>query len=181
MQALFPGSRLANRRYTQPPPKYGTNLVCSVDNAGIGIVLRSEDPQFKPGDLVNGYFSMCDELYVISSSHRAPDFQEYTVFPGPPEQQHAMKSIRKLDRHPDIPISVYLGTLGTAGRTGFAAFDAFAGEKVKTSKTLFVSTAAGPVGTSVLARPESMKVMILKLNLGLYASTRRCATQTSKL
>lgn len=53
----------------------------------------------------------------------------------------------KVDRPASIPASVYTGTLGLAGKSAFTAFDTFAKEKAKQSKTLFVSGAAGPVGT----------------------------------
>jgi NADPH-dependent curcumin reductase CurA len=76
-----------------------------------------------------------------------PDFQEYTVWPGPPEQQHPLKYLQKLDRPASIPASIYTGTLGLAGKSAFSAYDVFAKEKTKESKTLFVSAAAGPVGT----------------------------------
>ena len=75
------------------------------------------------------------------------DFQEYTVWPGPPEQQHFLKYLQKVDRPASIPASVYTGTLGLAGKSAFSAFDVFGKEKAKTSKTIFVSGAAGAVGT----------------------------------
>jgi NADPH-dependent curcumin reductase CurA len=89
--------------------------------------------------------------HLILFLHMVPDlvpaFQQYSIFPGPPEYQHALKYLRKLEKHPGIPASVYTGTLGTAGVSAFAAFDAFASEKAKENKTIFVSGAAGPVGT----------------------------------
>lgn len=76
-------------------------------------------------------------------------FQEYSIFPGPKEQQHFLKFLVKIDRPASIPASVYTGTLGLAGKSAFSAFDTFAKEKAKQSKTIFVSAGAGPVGTCV--------------------------------
>ncbi|TCD66315.1 hypothetical protein EIP91_001561 [Steccherinum ochraceum] len=105
-----------------------------VENYGVGVVVRSEKAEFKPGDHVYGFFG----------------FENYTVYPGPPERHHIMQFIQKLDRDPDIPTSVYVGTLGMPGQTAYAGLNAFVAEKAKTSKTLFVSAAAGPVGTYVI-------------------------------
>ena len=58
-----------------------------------------------------------------------------------------MKWLEKLEKPSSIPASVFTGTLGAAGKSAFAAFDAFTKEKAKQSKTIFVSAAAGPVGT----------------------------------
>ncbi|KAJ3557484.1 hypothetical protein NM688_g1449 [Phlebia brevispora] len=107
-------------------------LKTPVDNTGVGKVLRSEDPKFKPGDYVMAYM----------------DFQEYAIYPG--LVMHAMKHIVKIQRTPGIPLKYYCGVLGTTGRTAYGGFKAFGLEKAKTSKTMFVSGAAGPVGTFVI-------------------------------
>ncbi|THH00054.1 hypothetical protein EW026_g2421 [Hermanssonia centrifuga] len=101
-----------------------------IDNFGIGTIIRSEDPAYKPGDFVEGYIN----------------FQEYSIWPGPPEQQHGLRYLNKLDRAPGLPATIYTGTLGLAGKSAFSAYDVFA----KENKVLFVSGAAGPVGTFVV-------------------------------
>ncbi|EKM57042.1 uncharacterized protein PHACADRAFT_254567 [Phanerochaete carnosa HHB-10118-sp] len=104
-----------------------------VDNFGVATVIRSEDPDFKPGDFLDGFFN----------------FQEYSLWPPPPDQKHFLRYIQKIDRPASIPASAYTGTLGLAGKTAYVGFDTFAKEKCKQSKTLFVSGAAGPLGTFV--------------------------------
>jgi len=127
-------------RYRMREPESNRNVFCPplllnkpVDNFGVATVIRSEDPNFKPGDFVDGFIN----------------FQEYSIWPPPPEQKHFLRYIQKIDRPASIPPSVYTGTLGLAGKTGFTAFDVFAKEKAKESKTIFVSGAAGAVGTFV--------------------------------
>ncbi|TCD60757.1 hypothetical protein EIP91_009550 [Steccherinum ochraceum] len=104
-----------------------------VDNFGVGVVLRSEDPELTPGDHVYGYLS----------------FENYSV--APPLSAKAFQAPKKFDKHPDLPASTYLGSLGMPGQTAYSAWKAFIAEKAKSSKTLFVSSGAGPVGTFVIA------------------------------
>ncbi|EKM57160.1 uncharacterized protein PHACADRAFT_208298 [Phanerochaete carnosa HHB-10118-sp] len=103
-----------------------------VDNLGVGRILRSEDSKFKPGDYVIGYL----------------EFSEYSVYPG--RINHSYKnSLTKIEKLPNIPLSVYVGTLGMPGTTAYQAFKYFATEKLKTAKVMFISGGAGPVGTFV--------------------------------
>ncbi|TCD66317.1 hypothetical protein EIP91_001563 [Steccherinum ochraceum] len=73
---------------TFPPLIIGRPL----ENYGVGVIVRSEMPEFKAGDSVYGFFET-------------------------------------LDKHPEIPASVYVGTLGMPGKTAYAG---------------------GPVGTHVI-------------------------------
>ncbi|TCD61329.1 hypothetical protein EIP91_008590 [Steccherinum ochraceum] len=91
---------------------------------------ESDDTMEQPGDYVYSYLT----------------FENYSVYPGPEDLQHVLKFIRKLDKHPDLPFSIYVGALGMPGETAYAGWNAYAAEKAKTSKTLFVSSAAGAVG-----------------------------------
>ncbi|KAI0089026.1 alcohol dehydrogenase [Irpex rosettiformis] len=101
-----------------------------VDNCGLAKVVRSDDPNLKPGDLVWGYI----------------DFSDYSVYPG--KTSHAMKvPLKKIDQHPSIPLSAYIGPMSLPGHTAYLGWKAFMEEKAKTSKTMFISTAAGAVGT----------------------------------
>ncbi|GJE93759.1 NADP-dependent oxidoreductase [Phanerochaete sordida] len=127
-------------RYRMREPDSARTTFCPVlklnkpvDNFGVATVLRSEDPNFKAGDFVDGFIN----------------FQEYSIWPPPADQMHFLRYITKIDRPASIPASVYTGTLGLAGKTGFIAFDVFGKEKAKTSKTVFVSGGAGAVGTFV--------------------------------
>lgn len=103
----------------------------SVDNFGVGTVVRSEDPNYKPGDFVEGFLSTCYTKCFALSTHSRLAFQEYSIFPGPKEQQHFLKYISKIERPAQIPATVYTGTLGLAGKSAFSAYDVFAKEKTK--------------------------------------------------
>ncbi|EKM57159.1 uncharacterized protein PHACADRAFT_208297 [Phanerochaete carnosa HHB-10118-sp] len=104
-----------------------------IDNFGVGQVLRSEDPKFEPGNYVTGYL----------------EFSEYSVYPG--KIIHGFKEpLAKIEKLPGIPLSIYIGTLGMPGTTAYQALKYFGAEKLKTAKTMFVSGAAGPVGTFVI-------------------------------
>jgi len=118
-----------------------------LDNSVVGVIARSEDPNFALGDLVVAFST----------------FETYSVYPGPPEMQHYLKSITKISKIPGIPLTAFLGTFGLAGRTAYQGWKLYGEEKAKTSKTLFVSTAAGPVGTFViqLARATAPHLKII--------------------
>ncbi|KAJ3522116.1 hypothetical protein NM688_g8923 [Phlebia brevispora] len=121
------------------------------DNLGVGKIVRSDDPKFKPGDFVIGYLN----------------FQEYSVYPG--KIVHFFKTpLQKVDKIPGIPWSVFTGTLGLAGMTAWSGLKVYATEKVKTAKTLFVSGGGGPVGTFVI---EYAKIMAPHLKVIASAGT----------
>ncbi|KAI0826371.1 hypothetical protein BC629DRAFT_1434809 [Irpex lacteus] len=111
-----------------------------VDNFGVGKVVRSEDPNFKSGDLVWGYFSASPCAFslrrILGLPTKAP-----TRIDCP---------LRKIDPIPGLPLSVYLGPLGLIGSTVYGAWKAFLEEKVKESKALFVTSGAGGVGTFLI-------------------------------
>lgn len=94
-----------------------------VDNFGIAKVLRSEDPQYSPGDYVSGYLSMSFPVEVIikSVSNRLnlTDFETYSVWPSPSEQQNIYKQgvpLTKLDlKGGRLSPSLFVGTLGMPG------------------------------------------------------------------
>ncbi|KII92704.1 hypothetical protein PLICRDRAFT_481693 [Plicaturopsis crispa FD-325 SS-3] len=99
-------------------------------NFGIGKVLRSEDENYKPGDYLYGY----------------PTFEEYIVT----NAKGSATGWTKLQKHKKAPWSVYLGALGMPGQTAYFGWKKFIEEKAKTSKALFISGGAGPVGTFVI-------------------------------
>lgn len=110
-----------------------------VDNSGVGLVLRSEDPEFQPGDFVAGYL----------------EFAEYSVYPGRIVHDYKVP-LSKVEKLPNAPLSIYIGTLGMPGTTAYQGIKYFASEKLKTAKTMFVSGGAGAVGTFVI---EYVKVL----------------------
>ncbi|KAH8102036.1 NAD-P-binding protein [Cristinia sonorae] len=99
-----------------------------LDNFSVGQVERSEDAQYAVGDYVAGYF----------------DFANYSVYPG--KTTHQFKFCVKVPKIPGLPLSAFVGTLGLAGKSAYTGWVLYGVEKAKTSKTLFVSGAAGPVG-----------------------------------
>jgi NADPH-dependent curcumin reductase CurA len=89
---------------------------------GVGKVIESKHPKFKPGDFVTGTLGI----------------QEYATLDG--------KGLSKID--PDIaPLPVYLGTLGMPGMTAY--FGLLDIGKPQPGQTVVVSGAAGAVGTVV--------------------------------
>ncbi|KAI0089020.1 hypothetical protein BDY19DRAFT_164213 [Irpex rosettiformis] len=104
-----------------------------VDSAGIGKVIRSDDPCFQVGDIVIGYL----------------DYSEYCIYPGP--GPHLFKiPMHKLNPHPGIPYSVYLGVLGFPGHVAYCAWELYVKERIQSAKRMYVSSGASTVGTFVI-------------------------------
>ncbi|KIJ28165.1 hypothetical protein M422DRAFT_784624 [Sphaerobolus stellatus SS14] len=105
-------------------------------NFGVGVVLRSENPKYKTGDHVYGIIAF--QAYVI---HK--DVPPLTVLP----------------HIENLPLSVYTGTLGMAGQTAYIGWKLYS--EAKKGETVFVSTAAGPVGSAVvqIAKAQGLKVV----------------------
>ncbi|RPD54820.1 NAD(P)-binding protein [Lentinus tigrinus ALCF2SS1-7] len=116
-----------------PPFKVGEPL----DNSGVGVVVRSENPSFKPGDHVLGRFL----------------FQQYLVLPDP--------KLRKLDNREGLSLSAYLGVCGVPAQTAHHAWREYAQPKIKKGDVLFVTAASGAVGAIVaqLAKADGLKVI----------------------
>lgn len=108
-----------------------------LDNYGVGVVLRSENPATKAGDHVYG------EL----------PFQEYAVLKQLPT------SFRILENAEGLPWSTYVGVLGMPGQTAYHAWHEFAFPQK--GEIAFVSGGAGPVGATViqLAKVAGLKVI----------------------
>ncbi|KAF9056714.1 NAD-P-binding protein [Rhodocollybia butyracea] len=106
-------------------------------NFGIGKVVRSENPTFKPGDHVYGIL----------------DFSEYSI----PKDTSQLRVIVRPE--PTLPFSVYLGAAGMPGQTSYYGWKEYA--KAKAGQTVFVSAAAGPVGNMIvqLAKQDGLKVI----------------------
>ncbi|TDL15197.1 NAD-P-binding protein [Rickenella mellea] len=115
-----------------PPFTIGEPL----QNFGVGIVLRSENPDIKAADHVHGLLP----------------FQEYFIAANE-------KAYRVLPKDQGIPWSVYLGACGMTGKTAYYGWVAYA--EAKKDETVFVSTGAGPVGSVViqLAKKQGLKVI----------------------
>ncbi|TCD61390.1 hypothetical protein EIP91_008527 [Steccherinum ochraceum] len=105
-----------------------------VQSAGVGVVLRSENPSYAQGDHLHSEMLPHQEYFV------APKNTSFTL----------------LKNEAKIPWSVFTGV---AGLTAYAGWKQFA--KPKKGSTVFVTTAAGPVGATVvqLAKAEGLKVI----------------------
>ncbi len=90
----------------------------------IGRVLESRDNTFRKGDLVQSLFGLRDR-YVASSS-----------------------DLRALHRDPGLPLTVYMHALGMTGFTAYGGLLHIGG--LKSGETVFVSAAAGAVGSIVV-------------------------------
>jgi NADPH-dependent curcumin reductase CurA len=101
----------------------------------IGQVVQSASPDFAEGDYVESMLGWRE--YAAASD---------TAF-------------RKLNPNPDIPLSAYLGALGMTGLTAYAGL--FAVGQLAPGETLFVSAAAGSVGTVAcqLAKARDCRVV----------------------
>ncbi|VDC07345.1 unnamed protein product [Peniophora sp. CBMAI 1063] len=106
---------------------------------GVGQVVRSEDPAFRPGEVVHGWMS--HEEYSVYSC------RSITIMP-----------FRKI-ADVGVPWSVYTGILGVPGQTAFYAWKAYS--QSRPGECAFISTAAGAVGSLVvqLAKRDGLRVI----------------------
>ncbi|KAJ7105693.1 hypothetical protein C8R44DRAFT_886620 [Mycena epipterygia] len=112
-------------------------LGAPLDGYGIGVVLRSENPDVEVGKYV----------YGSNIPH-----QEYTVFP----QLGTLKIIEKLE---ELPWTAYVGAAGMPGKTAYAGWKEFS--DAKPGEIAFITVGGGPVGSMViqLAKKAGMKVI----------------------
>ncbi|KAI0357028.1 NAD-P-binding protein [Trametes cingulata] len=105
-------------------------------NYGIGVVVRSENSAFKPGDHLYGIFN----------------FQHYVIENDP-------KKFKVIENKEGLPWSVYVGVCGMPGETAAYGWKEFA--HPKKGEVAFVTAGAGPVGATViqLAKADGLKVI----------------------
>lgn len=110
-----------------------------IDNLGIAKVIRSESLKLKQGDIILAFFP----------------FQEYVIWVHPPE------SYRVIVNPANLPLYTYLGSAGLTGKTAYYGWRRFVEEKAKSGGTIFISSAAGAVGSFVvqLAKKAGLKVI----------------------
>jgi len=108
----------------------------SIEDCGVGVVVRSENPAFQVGDHLHGFYP----------------FQEYSVL-------HETKDFTKIHNEYNLPWSVFLGIAGLPGQTAYFGWKEYS--RVKKGEVAFVSSGAGAVGSLViqLAKQDGMKVI----------------------
>jgi len=119
-----------------PPFVLGTPIT----NRGISKVIKSDNPKFKPGDIL--------------ISNDSTNTEEYSAFPeGPTSRARVLENPYNLDP------KIFLGALGMPGLTAWSSFYAIG--QPKKGETIFVSAASGAVGQIVgqLAKHEGLKVI----------------------
>ncbi|MGD9980192.1 MAG: NADP-dependent oxidoreductase [Hyphomonadaceae bacterium] len=112
---------MRGRMYDRPSYVPPFQLGQPLQGGAVGTVVKSNDARFKPGDLVES-FNGWREAYVSPGS-----------------------GLNKLQ--PGVPPQAYLGVLGMPGMTAYTGFHRI-GEP-KAGDTVFVSGAAGAVGSAV--------------------------------
>lgn len=113
-----------------------------INSDGIGKVIRSTHPGLKTGDFVRAKLN----------------HEEYTIRPVN-ELGESFFGVEVIQKHPRVPLSVYVGSGGMPGKTAHNAWRTFA--KAKKGEIAFVSAGAGPVGSMVvqLAKQDGLKVI----------------------
>ncbi|GMH11422.1 hypothetical protein Nepgr_013263 [Nepenthes gracilis] len=94
-----------------------------IEGLGISKVVDSDDPNFKPGDVVSGFVGW-EEYSLLQKANQLRKFQQ-----------------------DDIPLSYHLGLLGMPGFTAYVGFYEVCSPKK--GEFVFVSAAAGAVGQIV--------------------------------
>ncbi|RPD54808.1 NAD(P)-binding protein [Lentinus tigrinus ALCF2SS1-7] len=108
-----------------------------LENDGVGVVVRSENPKYKKGDHVYAMFP----------------FQEYVVLRD--------AQARVIDNKEGLSWSAYVGVCGMPGKTAHHGWMEYAHPKVQKGDVVFVTAASGAVGAIVaqLAKAEGVKVI----------------------
>jgi NADPH-dependent curcumin reductase CurA len=140
VQAVLPdiaeGQLLIQQLYMSVDPAMrprltnGYELDRVMSGGALGRVVQSRNERFAEGDLV----------------HNQQGFREYAVSDG--------RGARKLTPQPGVPLTAYMSVLGGTGFTAYGGMLEIA--KLKDGEQVFVSTAAGAVG-SIAAQIAKMK------------------------
>lgn len=110
-----------------------------ITNSGVAKVLKSDNPNFREGDLIVGSIPI----------------EEYSTISG----DTTNKQIRKLETPYNLDPKLYIGALGMPGLTAYSSFYEIG--KPKKGETIFISAASGAVGQIVgqLAKHEGLTVI----------------------
>ncbi|KAF4622619.1 hypothetical protein D9613_009028 [Agrocybe pediades] len=125
----------------------------SISGYGVAVVLRSEHPEVKKGDLISGMMSSSG--FVINSAlpTGSTGYQNYNIC------KTLDSWLAKFENPHNLPLSTFIGVLGMPGKTAFMGWKEHS--HAKKGETAFVSTGAGPVGSLVvqLAKMDGLKVI----------------------
>ncbi|ORY60060.1 uncharacterized protein BCR38DRAFT_398136 [Pseudomassariella vexata] len=107
-------------------------------NGTVARILKSENSDFKAGDIIVGYTPIA----------------EYVTIPEPAKQ-----AVRKIDNPHNLDLALFLGPLGMPGLTAWSGLYKIG--KPKAGETIFISSAAGAVGQVVgqIAKHEGLTVI----------------------
>ncbi|RDW87613.1 hypothetical protein BP5796_03307 [Coleophoma crateriformis] len=123
-----------SKKSYSPPFQLGA----PINNGCVAKVLKSDNPNFQPGDLVRGTLSV-EEYSVITKEQAA--------------------GISKIDNSYNLDVKEFLGALGMPGLTAYSSFYDIG--QPKKGETIFISAASGAVGQIVgqLAKHEGLRVI----------------------
>ncbi|RDW73167.1 hypothetical protein BP6252_07074 [Coleophoma cylindrospora] len=123
-----------SKKSYSPPFQLGAPIT----NSCVSKVLKSDNPNFQPGDLVRGFFSI----------------EEYSVIP-----KEQVGGFSKIDNSYNLDVKEFLGALGMPGLTAYSSFYDIG--QPKKGETIFISAASGAVGQIVgqLAKHEGLRVI----------------------
>jgi len=110
-----------------------------ITNQGVGKVIRSENSDLEPGQIIYALYP----------------FQEYVIWGELPSYY------KVINNSANIPLHTYVGMAGMPGKTAYYGWRQHFEEKAKSGGTIFISTAAGPVGSFLvqLAKKAGLKVI----------------------
>ena len=120
-QALVQNLYLSIDPATRPRLTRGQDLNAVLGGFALGRVLQSKSPNLKEGDIVRAAYGY-RERYVADAKH-----------------------LTKVDADPSLPLTCYMHVLGGAGFVAYGGLLEIG--KMKSGEQVFVSTAAGSVGS----------------------------------
>ena len=184
--SLDPTNRIWASDMEQYMPPVGLGDV--MRGVGLGEVVESRRPDFKPGDLVYGLIGWQD--FTVLDKHNTP--AKFIRMPGLSlgatlgvlRVLNAAGKLGLIDKQglvakairlPGLPLTAYLGLLGAIGFTAYVGVNDIC--RPKAGETMVVTAAAGAVG-SIAA--QIGKIMGCRV-IGIAGSDAKCKWLTQKL